>query len=107
MERASAGPYAIAISALRRIAPMALSAVAALSLVTATSAPSRAAAAAPPPHSQPQSTQSPDAVDEIVVSGEQPGPGLWKVTKGDHVLWILGTLTPLPKRMTWRSGEIE
>jgi hypothetical protein len=43
----------------------------------------------------------------IVVSGEQPGPGLWKISSGDHVLWILGTLSPLPKNMHWRSKEVE
>jgi TraB/PrgY/gumN family len=43
----------------------------------------------------------------VVVSGEQPGPGLWKVSSGDHVLWILGTLSPLPKDMHWRSKEVE
>ncbi len=46
-------------------------------------------------------------LDTIVVSGEQPGPGLWKVSKGEHVLWILGTLSPLPKKMTWVSTDIE
>ncbi|HJT98977.1 MAG TPA: TraB/GumN family protein, partial [Rhodanobacteraceae bacterium] len=43
----------------------------------------------------------------VVVSGEQPGPGLWKVSSGDHVLWILGTLSPLPKDIRWRSREVE
>ncbi len=43
----------------------------------------------------------------VVVRGVQPGPRLWKVTKGDHVLWILGTLSPLPKRMTWDSRRTE
>lgn len=43
----------------------------------------------------------------IVVSGEQPGPGMWKVSRGDNVLWILGSLTPLPKKMTWLSKEVE
>lgn len=47
------------------------------------------------------------AIEEVVVSGEQPGPELWKVSKGDHVLWILGTLTPLPEKMTWRSRQVE
>ena len=47
------------------------------------------------------------AIEEVVVSGEQPGPELWKVSKGDHVLWILGTLTPLPEKMTWRSRHVE
>jgi uncharacterized protein YbaP (TraB family) len=46
-------------------------------------------------------------LDTVVVSGEQPGPGLWKVSKDGHVLWILGTLTPLPKKMVWVSSEIE
>ena len=46
-------------------------------------------------------------LETIVVSGEQPGPGLWKVSKEDHVLWILGTLGPLPKKMTWVSKDIE
>src|SRR5690242_7710009 len=60
------------------------------------------------PAARPQATPSPtESMDEVVVSGEQPGPGLWKVTKGSHTLWILGTLTPLPQKMTWRSREVE
>jgi hypothetical protein len=43
----------------------------------------------------------------VIVSGTQPGPGLWKVAKGDHVLWVLGTQSPLPRRMQWRSREVE
>ena len=46
-------------------------------------------------------------LDAIVVGGRQPGPGLWKVTRGDHTLWILGTLTPLPKRMEWDVSAVE
>jgi uncharacterized protein YbaP (TraB family) len=46
-------------------------------------------------------------IGAVVVSGAQPGPGMWKVSKGDHVLYILGTLSPLPKRMEWVSGEVE
>ena len=42
----------------------------------------------------------------IVVTGEQPGPGLWQVRKGGHVLWVLGTLAPLPRAMQWRAGEV-
>ena len=50
----------------------------------------------------------PSAVlDELLVSGEQPGPGLWKVTKDGHVLWILGSYSPLPKKMSWRAKEAE
>ncbi len=47
------------------------------------------------------------ALDEILVVGEQPGPAMWRVAKGDHVLWILATLDPLPKEMVWRSRSVE
>jgi len=111
MESAFAGRCAIAMVAEKRCGTLALAAVAALSVATLSVASRAAAAPAPPPPAHAPSTQTaaspPNAIDEIVVSGEQPGPGLWKVTKGDHVLWILGTLSPLPKRMTWRSGEVE
>lgn len=43
----------------------------------------------------------------VVVSGAQPGPGMWKVSRGDHVLYILGTLSPLPKRMEWVSRDVD
>ncbi|GGY83323.1 GumN protein [Cellvibrio zantedeschiae] len=48
-----------------------------------------------------------DAVDEILIIGEQPGPSLWRVYKGDNVLWILGTFGPLPKKLQWRSKQAE
>jgi hypothetical protein len=46
-------------------------------------------------------------LDTVVVSGVQPGPGLWKVSKDGHVMWVLGTLAPLPKRMEWNADEVE
>ncbi len=51
------------------------------------------------------------AIDEILVSGEYPGPGLWKVMNGEgtdaHVLWIVADPPPLPKDVKWKSSEIE
>ena len=44
-------------------------------------------------------------MDVVVVSGFQPGPGLWRVRRGENTLYILGTQSPLPKAMTWRSDE--
>ncbi|MGY4516650.1 TraB/GumN family protein [Lysobacter sp. HA18] len=32
-----------------------------------------------------------------------PGPGMWKVRRGDNTLWILGTVSALPARMVWNS----
>ena len=43
----------------------------------------------------------------LVVTGQQPGPGLWKVTKDGHAMWVFGTLSPLPKRMEWTSTAVE
>ena len=44
---------------------------------------------------------------EVQVSGTRTGPGMWQVRHGTHVLWILGTQSPLPKRMDWFSQEVE
>ena len=46
-------------------------------------------------------------LDTVLVTGEQPGPGLWKVSRDGHVLWILGSYGPLPRDMKWRSKEVE
>ncbi len=65
---------------------------------------------APPPAEAPPieaATAGTQLFDAMVVSGVQPGPGLWRVSKGENVLWVLGTLTPLPKKMEWVSREVE
>ena len=46
-------------------------------------------------------------LETLVVSGVQPGPGMWKVSRGDHTLYVLGTVSPLPRRMEWESAEVE
>jgi uncharacterized protein YbaP (TraB family) len=46
-------------------------------------------------------------LDEVLVIGERPGPAMWKVSKADHTLWIMGTLSPLPAKMTWRQKRAE
>ncbi|WP_157956510.1 TraB/GumN family protein [Dyella sp. C11] len=43
----------------------------------------------------------------ITVRGEQPGPALWQVRRGDHVLWIIGTMSPLPKHAEWQWTKLE
>jgi uncharacterized protein YbaP (TraB family) len=64
-----------------------------------------AAAATVPPEIAAPPTEA--ILQTVVVRGNQPGPGLWKVTKGEHTLWVLGTLSPLPREMHWLSGEVE
>ncbi|MES2626261.1 MAG: TraB/GumN family protein [Pseudomonadota bacterium] len=47
-----------------------------------------------------------EAPEEIIVVGKQPGPPLWKVTNGEHVLWIFGSISPIPEDMIWESQKV-
>lgn len=44
---------------------------------------------------------------QVVISGRYRGPKLWRVSKDGHALWVLGTVTPLPRRMIWQTADIE
>lgn len=79
----------------------------ALVLVALGGARTAAAAGAAVAPTPPPPAAAPEAIQEVEVTGEQPGPRLWRVTTGDHVLWLLGTLDPLPRKMIWRSREVE
>jgi TraB family protein len=46
-------------------------------------------------------------LETMVVTGAQPGPGMWKVSKDDHSLWVLGTVSPLPSGISWKSDEVK
>ena len=46
-------------------------------------------------------------MEVVLVRGEQPGPGLWKVSSGEHVLWILGEVSPIPRDVKWRSRKFD
>jgi uncharacterized protein YbaP (TraB family) len=52
------------------------------------------------------SDRSPE-LETVLVTGERPGPGMWKIKEDGNVLWILGTYGPLPAKVTWRSSEVE
>jgi hypothetical protein len=70
-------------------------------------------APAAPPAAPPAAAAAPTLADgeavpqTILVSGSRPGPGLWKVSKGDHVMWVFGIYAPLPAKMEWRSSKVE
>ncbi|MFT3669107.1 MAG: TraB/GumN family protein [Pseudoxanthomonas sp.] len=69
--------------------------------------PAAAQEAAPPPETTVVTDEEGVIeMDTVVVAGVQPGPGLWKVRHGDHLMYVLGTQSPLPKNMTWRSDEV-
>lgn len=63
--------------------------------------------ATPAPAPTAPATTSPAQLETVMVKGVQPGPRLWRVTRGEHTLWILGTLSPLPKDITWQSHEVD
>jgi uncharacterized protein YbaP (TraB family) len=45
--------------------------------------------------------------EEVVVEGRHEGPRMWIVRKGNHTLWILGTISPLPKKMVWQPDAVQ
>ena len=46
-------------------------------------------------------------MEVVLVLGQQPGPGLWKVSSGEHVMWILGEISPYPRKVKWVSKRFE
>lgn len=51
-----------------------------------------------------------EPLDEIVVTGEYAGPGMWQITHPEHpghTLWIVGEPPPLPSQMRWHSRNVE
>lgn len=84
---------------LRPLLPLLLSLAVAL--------PATAAEPAPAEEPLPEEIDGLRLMDVVVVSGVQPGPGLWKVSRDGRVMWVLGTLWPLPKRMEWNSLDVE
>lgn len=46
-------------------------------------------------------------MEEVVVYGKRPGPPFWRVDHDNHVLWIFGSLLPLPKSLEWDSISAE
>ena len=48
-----------------------------------------------------------DVLEDVVVTSERTGPEMWHVHRGAGELWILGSMSPLPKGITWRSKQLE
>lgn len=57
---------------------------------------------------EPVQTSEGRMLDSVqVVGGNQPGPRMWKIKKGEHVLHVLATVAPLPSKMEWDSAQVE
>lgn len=48
-----------------------------------------------------------DETETVLVTGEQPGPGLWKVSRDGHVMWVLGSIAAVPETIAWRTKDVE
>ena len=48
-----------------------------------------------------------EPAEQALAPGRYPGPPLWRVSKGDHELWLFGTLSAVPKEMKWSSAAVE
>ena len=58
-------------------------------------------------HADPPPPVPPPVMDELVVTGERTGPGMWYVHRGAAKVWILGSMSPLPKGITWRATQVD
>ena len=78
-----------------------------LALSLSPTAFAQATAVAAPPTLPTSPTPGVTDVMPVMVTGETPGPGLWMVTKNGHVLWLLGTQSPVPTNMSWKSDQVK
>ena len=78
-----------------------------LSVLTLPAVAQTTAAPEPAPAVAPAAAAEEPAPATVVVEGRRPGPGVWKVSKGDHVMWVFGLYSPLPQKMEWDSARVE
>jgi hypothetical protein len=48
-----------------------------------------------------------EAPSQVLVAGKRPGPGLWKVSKDGHVMWVVGMYAPLPPKIEWDDARVD
>jgi uncharacterized protein YbaP (TraB family) len=46
-------------------------------------------------------------LEEITVTGERTGPGMWRIRQGNSQLWVLGSISPLPRGITWKATQVD
>lgn len=62
--------------------------------------------AAAAPAQQVPGASSPDELEQVVVTGRQPGPKMWVLADGDSEVWILGVNPFLPKDVQWDASRV-
>ncbi|HSS14164.1 MAG TPA: hypothetical protein VLL04_09740, partial [Rhizomicrobium sp.] len=61
-----------------------------------------------PARAQPETAKAPEEwaeIESVTVKGE-PGPAVWRLTRGASEVWILGTVGPLPRDMEWNRPTV-
>jgi len=61
-----------------------------------------------PARAQRETTNAPEEwaeIESVTVKGE-PGPAVWRLTRGASEVWILGTVGPLPRDMEWNRATV-
>ena len=80
-----------------------------LGLLSAAALAQTEPASAPPvPAQASESAQAPEAAPAtVIVEGRRPGPGVWKVSRDGHVMWVFAVYSPLPQKMEWDASRVE
>ncbi len=76
-------------------------------LVFAFAAALLAMGAAPVPATPAAPVQDWTNVEVVVVTPDHPGPAMWHIVKGQSEVWIIPTVSPVPKDLTWDSTQIQ
>jgi hypothetical protein len=45
--------------------------------------------------------------ETVVVTAQAPGPAFWHLKKGNAEVWILGTVSPMPKSQAWNTNTLK
>lgn len=83
---------------MRRLKPLVFACAAALLTIGAGPAPT------PQAHAPVQDWTN---VEVVVVTPDHPGPAMWHIVKGQSEVWIIPTVSPVPKDLAWDSAEIQ
>jgi hypothetical protein len=46
------------------------------------------------------------AAETVVVIARHSGPALWRVSRGNSEVWILGSVAPMPRDLQWDTRDI-
>lgn len=46
-------------------------------------------------------------ITEVVVRAHVPGPAMWKLTRGESTVWVMGTLQVAPQALSWDATRFQ